>query len=121
MPIKNALSAARWLWASLCIALGLRRRIRAYSAIEVVEAAPSLEDVEAAKLVVVRANGKDRWVMLRCPCGCNEVVTLSVQQAHRTHWTRSGSQDRPTLHPSIWRTEGCRSHFWILDGKVVWV
>ncbi|WP_425373246.1 DUF6527 family protein, partial [Klebsiella pneumoniae] len=27
---------------------------------------------------------------------------------------------RPTLYPSIWRTTGCRSHFWVRIGRIHW-
>jgi Family of unknown function (DUF6527) len=120
LPTKEVSRWASWLWTSLCHALGHRRRIRAYKAVKVVATAPKLEEVEPSELVLVRANGKDRWVLLRCPCGCNDVVTLSVQQVHQPHWKLSGVEKRPTLHPSIWRTEGCRSHFLVREGKVIW-
>ncbi|WP_412768188.1 DUF6527 family protein [Vreelandella titanicae] len=32
-----------------------------------------------------------------------------------------GQSDRPTLHPSVWLKGGCKSHFWLREGKVVWV
>jgi hypothetical protein len=27
---------------------------------------------------------------------------------------------RPTLKPSVWLRVGCRSHFWLRKGRVVW-
>ncbi|WP_407119579.1 DUF6527 family protein [Bradyrhizobium sp. LMG 9283] len=30
------------------------------------------------------------------------------------------AEGRVSLHPSVWRRTGCRSHFWIRKGKVVW-
>jgi hypothetical protein len=27
---------------------------------------------------------------------------------------------RVSLHPSVWRRVGCRSHFWVRAGKIVW-
>ncbi|MFX8036043.1 DUF6527 family protein [Acinetobacter baumannii] len=26
----------------------------------------------------------------------------------------------PTLSPSIWRSKGCRSHFFVREGLIVW-
>jgi hypothetical protein len=26
----------------------------------------------------------------------------------------------PSLKPSIWRETGCRSHFWLKHGRIVW-
>jgi hypothetical protein len=28
--------------------------------------------------------------------------------------------DRPTLEPSVWQTDGCYSHFWVKQGRIVW-
>jgi hypothetical protein len=37
------------------------------------------------------------------------------------HWTLSvDASGRPTLRPSVWRTTGCKSHFWIRNGQTVW-
>ncbi|MGO7611084.1 DUF6527 family protein [Rhizobium ruizarguesonis] len=27
---------------------------------------------------------------------------------------------KPTLHPSVWRKSGCRSHFWMKRGRIHW-
>lgn len=114
---------ARWfghIWHALIRAAWPRRRAHSF-VFAVSETAPSLDAVQRAVVHVVRANGRNRWAMLRCPCGCDGVVTLSLQDVHRPHWklteTASG---KLTLHPSIWRQEGCRSHFWIRDGRVHW-
>ncbi|WP_277423091.1 DUF6527 family protein, partial [Pseudomonas viridiflava] len=28
---------------------------------------------------------------------------------------------KPSLHPSIWLNNGCRSHFWLRHGRIHWV
>lgn len=30
------------------------------------------------------------------------------------------AKGRVTLHPSVWRRDGCRSHSWLRAGKIVW-
>jgi hypothetical protein len=36
-------------------------------------------------------------------------------------WIACGATgDRASLHPSIWRIRGCRSHFFIKDGRIIW-
>lgn len=82
---------------------------------------PSLEEVAAGEFYVVGRDGNPRWVMFQCPCKCGEVITLSLQKIHRPHWALDCStKNMPTLHPSVWRNAGCRSHFWIRDGKILW-
>jgi hypothetical protein len=56
-----------------------------------------------------------------CPCGCRTLIQLSLLRDERPHWQLLLSPDgRPSLTPSVWRTEGCRSHFWLRRGDIVW-
>lgn len=60
--------------------------------------------------------------VLACPCRCGAPIYLSLMQSEKPSWKLTQTQEgRPTLSPSIWRTEGCRSHFWIRDGKMIFV
>jgi hypothetical protein len=58
---------------------------------------------------------------LRCPCGCGDVIHLSLvtdaSPAWRIQKRRNGEI---TVLPSVWRTVGCRSHFIIYRSRVVW-
>ena len=64
---------------------------------------------------------RPKWALFLCPCGCDTVITLSLQTAHRPHWTVRASKDqRASMRPSVWRDTGCLSHFWIVDGRVYW-
>ncbi|MCM8921432.1 MAG: hypothetical protein LC540_15440 [Candidatus Thiodiazotropha sp.] len=58
---------------------------------------------------------------LQCPCGCGELIILNLVGNHPV-WKLTMSGDNPiTLHPSVWRTRGCESHFWVRQGRIVWV
>lgn len=59
---------------------------------------------------------------LLCPCGCEMPVELSLIEADHPSWelTISKVGGLPTLRPSVWRTEGCKAHFFLRDGRVVW-
>lgn len=72
--------------------------------------------------VVVR-DGKEDWsVGFICPCGCHRKIELLLITAADPHWRMTvDSKERPTLYPSIWLKNGCRSHFWVKRGKIVWV
>ena len=92
-----------------------------YLRLIVVAQPPQPEEVEFDAFFVVQPKETPKWVMFRCPCPSREVITLSLQDVHKPRWLlRSGKEGRPTLHPSVWRTEGCRSHFWVKDGGVYW-
>lgn len=92
-----------------------------FPGIQTVDRPPGNEEVEGNTFYFVSPMNRPKWVLFRCPCGCNSVVTLSLQQAHWPHWTLKKSQsNRPILYPSVWRDVGCMSHFWIQDGRVYW-
>lgn len=56
-----------------------------------------------------------------CPCGCAEVIHLSLLPDDSPSWSLTFDRDGlPTLYPSVWRTQGCRSHFFLRRGSVVW-
>lgn len=57
----------------------------------------------------------------RCPCKCGETVWLSLIPRDDPSWrARVLANGRISLSPSIWRKKGCRSHFFIRDGRVLW-
>lgn len=58
---------------------------------------------------------------LNCPCGCGETIELMLMEGVQPRWDITiDTNNRPTLHPSVWRKTGCRSHFWIHGGEIVW-
>ena len=92
-----------------------------YSAVIKAATPPPINAVERGIVFSVARGDSLMWAMLVCPCGCQEVITLSLQKAHRPHW-RLGvdAKGLPSIWPSIWRTQGCRSHFWLDRGRVFW-
>ncbi|WP_248306350.1 DUF6527 family protein [Devosia oryzisoli] len=58
---------------------------------------------------------------MRCPCGCGATIELMVIPEARPRWSiTTDAQRRPTLHPSVWRKTGCKSHFWVREGRIQW-
>ena len=105
--------AQRW-WSLL-----ERLRIRPGFATEVVEDLP--DTLEPRRLYLVGEQSLPWSAALVCPCGCGATIQLSLVAGDTPSWqaTRhfSGSV---SLHPSIWRQTGCRSHFFLRRGRVVW-
>lgn len=93
---------------------GPRRRIRIVSGDSLPKHLP-LRD-----LILASDDGEDWCVGFRCPCGCGETIELLVVDEARPRWDVRIHRDRPTLSPSVWRKAGCRSHFWVRDGRIVW-
>lgn len=61
-------------------------------------------------------------VIFLCPCGCREKIYASLARSGRERpmWTLKKEGGCFTLSPSINRTAGCKSHFFIERGHVRW-
>ncbi len=74
---------------------------------------------ESGDLAIVK-RGVPRSVVMRCPDGCGETITLNLDprtdKAWRVYKTRKGL----TLFPSVWRDTGCKSHFVLWDDILYW-
>jgi hypothetical protein len=56
-----------------------------------------------------------------CPCGCGDLVQLSLLPDDSPRWQVASNADGSvTLSPSVWRTKGCKSHFFVRRGLIVW-
>lgn len=77
--------------------------------------------VEANKIYIVGNAQFQKWAIMQCPCGCNEQLTLSLMKKHRPNWDVDVTNQKTTLSPSVWKNEGCRSHFFLRKGKIEWV
>lgn len=73
--------------------------------------------------VVLLLDGGEPWsAVMRCPCGCQQAIELPLIPEARPRWRLDrDDQDRPTLFPSVWLKDGCKSHFFLRAGKVKWV
>lgn len=72
--------------------------------------------------LVLLHDGSENWsVGMRCPCGCKETIELMLLKEAKPRWGLTiNRKGQPSLHPSILRRTGCRSHFWVRAGKVEW-
>lgn len=72
-------------------------------------------------LVMTKDDG-DAWsVGMLCPCRCGSMIELLVIPGAKPRWDVDiDKKGRPSLKPSVWRQSGCRSHFWLRNGRVFW-
>lgn len=73
----------------------------------------------SGQFVVVAPDGHPKWVMFRCPCGCNELVALNLMQSQRPCWRFESRRRGYSLHPSV-DSQTCGAHYWVRDGQVKW-
>lgn len=82
---------------------------------------PNPTTVLPESLTVVESGKIKKWACLKCPGGCGEVISLSLNPNQRPRW--SVAEDfwsRPTVHPSVHQKNDCGCHFWIKKGQVTW-
>src|SRR5579863_9197467 len=69
--------------------------------------------------IVVRG-GVNRQLVLRCPDGCGEILSVNLDARSGPAWRLYKKRGLWSLFPSIDRTSGCLSHFILLHGHVLW-
>lgn len=98
--------------------VALRRWLRPLTAATVEDLPDRLRE---NKVYLVGDEGFVWQAAFSCPCGCGESIQLSLLERDRPRWRAHVDQaGRVTLAPSIWRQKGCRSHFFVRNGKIIW-
>ncbi|MGE0278502.1 MAG: DUF6527 family protein [Alphaproteobacteria bacterium] len=106
----------RPLWWRRIVAVLIPRR-----SLVIVEGDMLPDKLPLWNLVMARDGNEDWSVGLRCPCGCGQRLEMMLLKEVKPRWEISVDQKGyPSLHPSVWLQEGCRSHFWLKAGKIVW-
>jgi hypothetical protein len=102
-------------WRRLLAFVSPRRAVR------IVEGDTLPDRLPIHDVVLVREDGEDWCVGLRCPCGCGQRLEMMLLKGVKPRWDITiDKHRRVTLHPSVWLRTGCRSHFWLRNGKVIW-
>lgn len=105
----------RDLWRRIQQWLGLRKFVVPTH----VEDLP--DTLEQNRLYLVGSNATPWSAAMLCPCGCRELIQLSLIRDDDPRWSLTYDvMDSATLHPSIWRIKGCRSHFFVRSNEIVW-
>ncbi|PRE47469.1 hypothetical protein C6P97_06860 [Burkholderia multivorans] len=73
------------------------------------------------RTVILARDDEDWCAGFLCPCHCGRKIEVLLIKEAKPRWDLTiDSHRRPTLHPSIHLNDGCRSHFWIRAGRIVW-
>lgn len=77
--------------------------------------------LESHKIYIVGRSPYLCRVAMLCPCGCGETLHMSLLSDMRPYWTLTIHKDATvSLWPSVWRRVGCRSHFFLRRGRILW-
>lgn len=113
----------QWMWA--LIVFGFERPFALFSrkpaafSYEIVDDVP--DRLEPRRVYLVGERGNLWAAAMICPCGCNEKIELNLLKATRPCWHADQHGDELiTLSPSVWRNKGCKSHFILERGNIIW-
>ncbi len=77
--------------------------------------------IEPHVIYIVQNNGYAWQLVMLCPCGCKKNLHMNLTQEYKPYWKfKIDKRKRISLHPSIHRMVGCKSHFFIRKAKIVW-
>jgi hypothetical protein len=84
-----------------------------------------VEDIPSTprkRAIYIVGQKENPWVIaFKCPCGCDANIQLNLLKETRPCWSyRLSAKNKIDLTPSVCRKYGCRSHFFIKNGKVKW-
>ena len=72
-------------------------------------------------IYLVTEDGLAWHASLICPCGCGATLHMNLLPDERPCWrVIEHWHGLVSLHPSVWRTKGCRAHFWFNRGRIHW-
>jgi hypothetical protein len=57
-------------------------------------------------LAVVERAGTQKWVLLRCPCGCGEDLALNLMRSHLPVWELAVNRTGQCMPPRVARISG---------------
>ena len=71
-------------------------------------------------LALVGEDAEPWAAVLICPCGCDARTELLLAPGPETFWRVTHGPAGTTLSPSVWRTSGCRSHYFVRESAILW-
>lgn len=87
-----------------------------------VHVADEPDSLKRRTVYVIGEDGAEWAIVFVCPCGCEEKVWLNLLPSEqRPCWRyECHANGSPTVEPSVWRKGGCRSHFFLRRGRLIW-
>ena len=64
--------------------------------------------------------GVARALVMACPDGCGEILTINLDIRTAKAWQYYKKHNQISLFPSVWRDTGCGSHFILWSHKILW-
>jgi hypothetical protein len=77
--------------------------------------------LESDIIYIVQEGTEPETLAFMCPCGCTEPVYLNLLKDTSPYWSYKIEKRKISIFPSVVRRKGCRSHYCIRRGYIVWV
>lgn len=86
------------------------------------EIVSELPDKLKLNIVYIESNQGCPWqAVMICPCGCKCNLHMNLIEDYNPYWKfYIDNKKRVSLSPSIHRTVGCKSHFFLKKGTIFW-
>lgn len=94
------------------------RSVRYVGQVEHRHEADAITSAPGDVALVVR--GRPRSVVICCPDGCGERLTINVDERAGPAWDVFNGPKGFSLFPSVWRDSGCKSHFIVWRDVLIW-
>lgn len=78
------------------------------------------DNVKPNTVYIVGENDYYWMAGILCPCGCGNFIYLNLLNEANPRWKYKIAKGLISISPSVWRTNGCKSHFFIRRGEVIW-
>lgn len=99
----------------------MKRRVARIDFRGVIEHRHEADDLVATPGEVALVHrGVDRSLVVACPDGCGEMLTINLDRRSGPAWRFYQDSAAISLYPSVWRTTGCKSHFIVWRSRVYW-
>lgn len=81
-----------------------------------------LPEIVCDRVIYVVGEIKHPWLLaFKCPCGCLNLVQLNLLKDADPCWRfKVDKKKKINIYPSVWKTNGCKSHFFIHKSKIQW-
>lgn len=94
------------------------RKLRLVGEAEYRDEAEAALSAPGDAVFVVR--GRTRSIVMSCPDGCGETLVVNIDPRAGKAWRLDTRGEGVTLYPSVWRDGGCKSHFIVWRGFLIW-
>ena len=85
------------------------------------EKVEDLPDALEPKTLYIVGEDSPWAAALLCPCGCKEVIQISLIANDNPRWRLFEHTDKTmSIFPSIRRTKNCCAHFFLRRGRIAW-